>query len=150
MDPTTILLCTDGSDLALRALRDALPVLAPATRTIVVTVTPAVDPSLVTGTGFASGVITIDQQEALLEQERTLAQRALDDAVSELGLTHAETMILTGDPGEAICDLAEALPASVVVLGTRGRTGIRRAVLGSTSDHVVRHAVCPVLVQGGG
>ena len=39
------------------------------------------------------------------------------------------------------------LPASVVVLGTHGRSGLRRAVIGSTSDHVVRHAVCPVLVQ---
>jgi nucleotide-binding universal stress UspA family protein len=35
----------------------------------------------------------------------------------------------------------------VVVLGTHGRSGLRRAVMGSTSDHVVRHAVCPVLVQ---
>jgi nucleotide-binding universal stress UspA family protein len=37
-----------------------------------------------------------------------------------------------------------------VVLGTHGHRGIRRAIMGSTSDHVVRHAACPVLVQGGG
>jgi nucleotide-binding universal stress UspA family protein len=150
MEPMTILLCTDGSELALGAIRRALPVLAPATRTVVATVTAGEDPSLVIGTGLAGGVMTAEQQEELLERERVTAQEMLDDTVSELGLVHAETMILHGDPGAAICDLAEALPASVIVLGTRGHGGLRRAVMGSTSDHVVRHAVCPVLVQNVG
>ena len=49
--------------------------------------------------------------------------------------------------GVRVAQVAEELPASVVVLGTHGRSGLRRAVMGSTSDHVVRHAACPVLVQ---
>jgi nucleotide-binding universal stress UspA family protein len=36
------------------------------------------------------------------------------------------------------------------VVGTSGHGGLRRAVMGSTSDHVIRHAPCPVLVQGVG
>ena len=57
-------------------------------------------------------------------------------------------MILTGAPGPAVCDLATSLPASVVVMGTRGRGGLRRTVLGSVSDHVVRNAPCPVVTTG--
>jgi nucleotide-binding universal stress UspA family protein len=37
-----------------------------------------------------------------------------------------------------------------MVVGTRGRGGLRRAVLGSVSDHVVRNAPCPVVVVGPG
>ena len=59
-------------------------------------------------------------------------------------------MAVVGEPGTAICDLAEQLPVSVVVIGTSGRSGLRRAVMGSTSDHVIRHAPSPVLVQGVG
>ena len=75
---------------------------------------------------------------------RGAAQAVLDETAQTLGLD-AETMIVEGTPGPAICDLAAALPASVVVIGTHGRSGIRRAVLGSVSDHVVRNAPCPVL-----
>ena len=53
-----------------------------------------------------------------------------------------------GEAGHEICRLVDWLPADVVVIGTHGRGGIKRAVMGSTSDHVVRHASCPVLVQG--
>jgi nucleotide-binding universal stress UspA family protein len=148
MDTSTILLCTDGSDLALAALRRALPLLAPAERTVVCTVTLEEDPTLVSGTGFAAGVITPDQQAELMERSRRGAQEVLDRTVADLGLPDAETVIAAGDAGHAICDLAESLPASVIVLGTRGHGGLRRAVMGSTSDHVVRSATCPVLVAG--
>ena len=149
MDGSTILLCTDGSDLALGALRQALPLLAPAERTVVLTVTAEEDPTLVAGTGFAAGVISAEQQVELLQRAQRAAEDLLDHTVAELGLTGAETVILGGDAGHAICDLAESLPASIIVLGTRGNGGLRRAVMGSTSDHVVRHAPCPVLVHGG-
>ena len=45
-----------------------------------------------------------------------------------------------------IVDLAEELDAGLVVVGSRGLGGIRRALMGSVSDSVVRHAHCPVLV----
>jgi nucleotide-binding universal stress UspA family protein len=42
--------------------------------------------------------------------------------------------------------LAEEISAGLIVTGSRGRGGIRRALMGSVSDGVVRHAHCPVLV----
>ena len=58
------------------------------------------------------------------------------------------TLMVTGSPGRRLCELAESLDASVIVMGTRGLGGIKRAVLGSVSDHVVRNAPCPVLTAG--
>jgi nucleotide-binding universal stress UspA family protein len=146
-EPLTVLLCTDGSELSLGAIRQGLALLATPARTVVLTVAPPIDPTLVTGTGFAGGVMSIDEKNDLVEAQRVAAQTTLDEVVAELGLADAETMVRYGDAGHVICEVAASLPAGVVVLGTHGRSGLRRAVMGSTSDHVVRHAVCPVLVQ---
>ena len=51
-----------------------------------------------------------------------------------------------GEAAAEIVDLAEELGAGLVVVGSRGLGGIRRALMGSVSDSVVRHAHCPVLV----
>jgi nucleotide-binding universal stress UspA family protein len=61
----------------------------------------------------------------------------------------AETLVVQGDPGRTLCDLASQRDASAIIMGTRGRGGIRRALLGSVSDFVVRNAPCPVLVSAG-
>jgi nucleotide-binding universal stress UspA family protein len=51
-----------------------------------------------------------------------------------------------GKPAAEIVDLAEELGVGLVVVGSRGLGGVRRALMGSVSDSVVRHAHCPVLV----
>ena len=150
MAASLALLCTDGSDLAKAAIRQGLDLLAAPERIVVVAVASAIDPTLVTGTGFAGGVMTYDEKNDLVEIQRAAANAHLDETIAELGLVGAEAMVVIGDAGHEICRLAEELPASVVVLGTHGRSGIKRALMGSTSDHVVRHCVCPVLVQGAG
>ena len=145
--PPTVLLCTDGSDLSLMAIRQGLALLATPGRMVLLAVAPLIDPTLVTGTGFAGGVMSFDEKNDLVEVQREAVQNTLDETVAELGLADIETLVEAGDAGRVICEVAASLPASVVVLGTHGRGGLRRAVMGSTSDHVVRHAVCPVLVQ---
>jgi len=51
-----------------------------------------------------------------------------------------------GNPAAEIVELAEELGVGLVVVGSRGLGGVRRALMGSVSDSVVRHAHCPVLV----
>jgi nucleotide-binding universal stress UspA family protein len=146
----TVLLCTDGSEIATTALRSALPVLAPADRVVLLTVESVVDPDHQTGTGFTITQGSPDDDEQIQTTGDRAAKAALDDTAAKLGIEGAELMAKSGEPGKTICAVAAALPADVIVMGTSGRSGFRRAVVGSTSDHVVRHAVCPVLVQGAG
>jgi hypothetical protein len=47
---------------------------------------------------------------------------------------------------EEVVDLAEELEVDLIVVGTRGRSAIDRALMGSVSDSIVRHARCPVVV----
>jgi nucleotide-binding universal stress UspA family protein len=144
--PGTIVLCTDGSELSLDALRAGLAVLAPADRVVVATAIDPVDPSLVAGAGLAGGVMSPSAFEELTEAQQTEGQQVADQTAAALGLAAAETRVLRGSPGPALCDLAAELGASALVLGSRGRGGLRRALLGSVSDHVVRHARCPVVI----
>jgi nucleotide-binding universal stress UspA family protein len=144
-----VLLCTDGSDVAIQALRSSLPILAPADRTIVVTVESPADPELETGNGFA-GWSSQDLSDRVVTTGDIAAKQILEVTVAALDLGEVEIMAIVGKPGQAICDLADELSATAIVIGTSGRGGLRRAVIGSTSDHVVRHAPCPVVVQGVG
>ena len=58
----------------------------------------------------------------------------------------ARSVIWEGDPGETIVAAAEAEEADVIVIGTSGRKGVGRMLMGSTSDHVIRNSPVPVLV----
>ena len=75
------------------------------------------------------------------------AQRELyrhRDALAERGLV-ANTKLLEGNAAQAIVERAQALQASMIVIGTHGRSGFRRFLLGSTAERVVRMATVPVL-----
>ena len=61
-----------------------------------------------------------------------------------------ELIVETGGAGPVICDLAVERSADVVVVGSRGRGAIKRALLGSVSTHIVHNAPCPVLVARAG
>lgn len=83
----------------------------------------------------------VDQARA--ERESHLVTLVRDARAA--GVT-AEFLVWEGDPGTSIAAAAEAENADMVVVGTRGRSGAERMILGSVSDHVVRNAPCPVLV----
>lgn len=57
-----------------------------------------------------------------------------------------ETVVRGGLAFFEITEAAKALGADLIVVGTHGYTGLKRALLGSTAEKVVRHAPCPVLV----
>lgn len=58
-----------------------------------------------------------------------------------------EIQVSTGPAATEICRLAEAAAASLIVIASHGRTGIKRILLGSVAERVLRHAPCAVLVH---
>jgi len=144
------IIATDGSTHSLEAARQSLAVLAPADRTVLATVADGPDPLAVTGSsGFAGGTMSPEEFTEIEEAARAEAARVVEEARAVLGVDGAEVVVLHGEPGPALVSLADELDASCLVMGTRGRSGLARAFLGSVSDHVVRNAACPVIVQGG-
>ena len=79
------------------------------------------------------------RSDRLLAVER-IVQRARAAGANAAGLTW------DGEAGEAIVEAAAAEHADMIVVGTHERGAVGRLFLGSVSDHVVRHAGCPVLV----
>ncbi len=55
------------------------------------------------------------------------------------------TAIREGTPAETILDYAEEIDADLIVAGTHGRSGVKRYLIGSVTERLVRHATCPVL-----
>jgi nucleotide-binding universal stress UspA family protein len=85
----------------------------------------------------------------LIQTMRDGAEAALDAAAREaaaLGARHLTPKLLTGTPRHEIVQVLERDPAfDLVVMGTHGRTGLARFLLGSVAESVVRHAPCSVL-----
>jgi nucleotide-binding universal stress UspA family protein len=99
------------------------------------------------GLGAAyAGSPTLSAEADLRAQE--LADREAEQVVERAGETvHTDDRrVEHGDVGPTICRLAEDEGVDLVVLGTHDRSRWSRLWFGSVSDHVVRHAPCPVLV----
>jgi nucleotide-binding universal stress UspA family protein len=56
-----------------------------------------------------------------------------------------QTHVATGDPADAIVQVAQDLGVDLIVMATHGRTGLQHVLLGSVAERVIRHAPCPVL-----
>lgn len=147
-EPSLVMLATDGSELSHVALAAGLRIVPADSQLVLATVIPAPDPSLVVGAGHSGPVMSPAEKEQFLASSAAQGRDALDDTAKQLDRSGIETVLLEGDPGTEICRFAAERGVDVIVLGTRGRGGLKRAILGSVSDHVVRNAPCPVLTVG--
>ena len=138
--PTRILLATDGSPHAQLAAMKAVD-LAKSTnaRLHVVAV----------GRTFPEAVYDVYAQTSS-EDLRREAQEILDEQVRKIeeagGSVAIAHLRMNERRDEAIVHLAEEIGVDLIVMGSRGFGGLRRALLGNVADSVVRHAHCPVLV----
>ncbi|MCC6123360.1 MAG: universal stress protein [Pirellulales bacterium] len=74
------------------------------------------------------------------------AADALQKKLAELGLEDARTIVRFGDPGHEIADYAREVNSELIVVSSRGRSGLTRLLIGSTAERVARLAHCPVLM----
>ncbi len=87
-------------------------------------------------------------EESLNEILEAEAKKAVD-LVEEAGKTSdvkVESVILEGHPADKIMEFAEQEGVDLIVMGTLGRTGLDRFLLGSVAEKVVRHSKIPVMV----
>ena len=145
---TKVLLCTDGSPASDRAARMAIELSNKLGFALHVVCVEPVD-----AYGLPEhAVYAPDTQGYLREPFERLARERLDEEaakIREAGGEIAEAHAGFGRPDAEIVRLAEELNAGLVVLGSQGFGALRRAVMGSVSLSVVRHAHCPVLVVRG-
>jgi nucleotide-binding universal stress UspA family protein len=146
--PTKILLATDGSREAQLAARTAVDLASSTNSELhVVTVVPG-NPDPAYHVHEAS--LSYETYEQALEAVKGEAQKVLNEQVQKIEEaegTVKEAHLRIGERrDQAIVHLAEELGAGLIVLGSRGLGGVRRALMGSVSDSVVRHAHCPVMV----
>jgi nucleotide-binding universal stress UspA family protein len=99
---------------------------------------------------FEAGAGMIATQEIVQEQERS-GQAFLDRIAAQFPGGAVETLLREGAPASDIITAAREWQADLIVVGTHGRGGVGRLVLGSVAESVLRDAPCPVLVirQGG-
>ncbi|MBB2920733.1 universal stress protein [Cupriavidus alkaliphilus] len=143
-----IVVAVDGSSTSDLAVDEAIRVASPGGATVLALY--VVD----TGTPmFDAGYYDPSQLQKAFEES---GQRALQAAAQQLagaGVTH-ETQLVTaaavpGDIGASINEAARQWGADLLVIGTHGRRGVRRLVLGSVAEAVIRQSTVPVLLVRG-
>ena len=83
------------------------------------------------------------------EEQEKEAQQILEAEVERIdgaGTTVAQAHLRMGRADEEIVELAQSIDAGLIVMGSRGHGRLRRALVGSVSESVVRHAHCPVTI----
>lgn len=126
----------DFSEYAMQALRKAIEVAGDSTLVNCLHVLPFITP---TEPGVAWGMI--DDGERLKQTLESMNQQL---PASHFGKLHIDVRF--GDPGSVVAERAKELDAELIVIGSHGRSGIARLMLGSVAERVTRLAPCPVLV----
>jgi universal stress protein A len=141
-----ILVATDFSAASVPALARAT-VLARESGAELVIVHAYQPPSLILD-GYVPPATYEKWDRSLEEEAMKKLQRLVEDA-EKAGVV-ARPLVLTGPPDEAITEAAKDLECDLLILGTHGRTGVSRLLLGSVASRVVSTAPCPVMtIQGG-
>ena len=135
-----ILVPTDGSDYSMRAAEYAINIAKTLSAQILVV--------------FVVDEIVLEQIAKSTERERVETELKEDGrryvnyavGLAEKQGVKASSLIATGRPFEQIVHMAKGLNTDLIVMGTYGRRGADRILLGSVAERVIEFAPCPVLV----
>ena len=139
-----ILLATDGSDTSMRAAKNAVSIGKKTGATV--TAVYVVDVHrLAQLPGYAAMPGIKDNLMELMFKEGSEALEEIEDMARDAGVAY-ERVVAEGDPGEELLKLCRDPGFDLIVLGTIGKSGLKRFLLGSVAEKVVRHSNVPVLV----
>jgi len=96
---------------------------------------------------YGEGLFIVESAQRIMDSARTWAEAALEERITKARAEgiRARSTLRTGMPHDEIVGLARDERADLIVIGTHGRGGMSRVMLGSVADRVVRLAPCPVL-----
>lgn len=137
MNAQTVVVPIDFSDSTPHALQAALDAAGgDASKVRAVHILYPID---ATSPGVIWGVVDDDQRIANVEE-------SFAELRSKHGLPEVSLEVRVGDPGLSISDFADEVSADLIVIPSHGFSGLKRLVLGSVAERVIRHAHCSVLV----
>ncbi|WP_276273005.1 universal stress protein [Haloarcula litorea] len=143
----TILIPTDGSDTANAAVDHAVDLAKQYGATLHALYVVDID-----AVNFGLGTEQVDRirqgnfgEMTELEEKADAATAAVAEAAAEQGIDVVEE-VRVGTPHDVIAGYADAEGVDLVVMGSHGRSGVRRALLGSVTERVLRSTHVPVLV----
>jgi nucleotide-binding universal stress UspA family protein len=149
--PAKILLATDGSEDAKLAVRTAVELAQKTSSQLHVVYVGAegfYETPLVEFAPSEATQIAREYPDLVSDIERT-ERELLDEEVEKVllaGGTVTQAHLSMGKAAPEIVVVAEEIEAGLIVMGSTGQGDIRRALLGSVSEFVVKHAHCPILV----
>jgi hypothetical protein len=139
----SILVATDGSKYSAAAASESIGMAKRNGSSL--TVISVVPSELTTPTDID---FTVNQRELIAEKEMHNAEKNAKDvkeAAQKEGVS-ARAFVMSGKPSEAIIQVAQEKKADLIVLGSHGRTGVEKLLMGSVAERVIVLAACPVLV----
>ncbi len=142
-----ILVCTDGSQISNKAVKMAADIketVRDAEITLIHVQQPIYIPAPF-GVGYVSPVVVPDHLDGQIEEE---SQNILNDAADIFKAKNIEvnTVLTKGHPAATISEYASAENFDLIIIGSRGRSGLEKLILGSVSSAVVQEAKLNVLV----
>jgi len=138
-----VLVATDLSDPSLPALTAAAR--EAVRKDVQVTALHCIEPVGVVAAPEYGIAWAPEVNQRIVKDAREGAEQQLAAASQRFDL-QAKCRVVEGFPAATILSIAEELQAELIVIGTRGNTGLKRVLLGSVAEAVVRHAACSVLV----
>jgi len=135
-----ILIATDGSKNSERAVQHGIKLAKPLNAEVIGTYIIDISAFLT-----LPETVVWDNVKDLLHKEGEKAAEFIKKEAEKEGV-RVKTIVKEGSPSKDIVEIAEKENADVIIVGTAGRTGLDRFLLGSISEKVVRTAKCPVIV----
>ena len=142
----SIVIATDGSPYSTAAASEAIGIAKRnGSKLTVISVVPA-ELATPTDVDFAA-----TRRELLADQEMQVAEKnakAVKEAAVKEGIA-VQAFVMTGKPADAIIETAKEKSADLIIVGSHGRTGIERLLMGSVAERVIVLSSCAVLVVKG-